>query len=67
VDGTTWEAYGQNLETNLHDLHGKLSRRVYIPKADRRQLPFGVLEATQSDAALARLDALRTATMSAGT
>ena len=51
VDGTTWEAYGQNLEANLQDLHGRLhrgayrakpSRRVYIPKADGRQRPLGV-------------------------
>jgi RNA-directed DNA polymerase len=51
VDGMTWEAYGQNLEANLKDLHGRLhrgayrakpSRRVYIPKADGRQRPLGV-------------------------
>ncbi len=51
VDGTTWEAYGRDLESNLQDLHGRLhrgayrakpSRRVYIPKADGRQRPLGV-------------------------
>jgi len=51
VDGTTWEAYGRDLEANLQDLHGRLhrgayrakpSRRVYIPKADGRQRPLGV-------------------------
>jgi RNA-directed DNA polymerase len=51
VDGVTWEAYGQNLEANLQDLHGRLhrgayrakpSRRVYIPKADGRQRPLGI-------------------------
>ena len=51
VDGQTWEAYGQNLEGNLQDLHRRLhsgayrakpSRRVYIPKADGRQRPLGV-------------------------
>jgi len=51
VDGTTWEAYEQNLEANLQDLHGRLhrgtyrakpSRRVYIPKADGRPRPLGV-------------------------
>ncbi len=51
VDGVTWEAYGQELEANLHDLHQRLhtgryrvkpSRRVYIPKADGRQRPLGI-------------------------
>jgi len=51
VDGQTWEAYGQNLEENLRDLHRRLhsgayrakpSRRVYIPKADGRQRPLGI-------------------------
>jgi group II intron reverse transcriptase/maturase len=51
VDGVTWKAYGQNLEANLQDLHGRLhrgayrakpSRRVYIPKADGRQRPLGI-------------------------
>src|SRR6266571_3397262 len=47
VDGVTWRAYGQNLEANLQDLHGRVhggsyrprpSRRAYIAKADRRML-----------------------------
>jgi len=45
VDGVTWRAYGQDLETNLQDLHARVhsgayraspSRRVWIPKADGR-------------------------------
>ena len=51
VDGQTWVAYGQDLETNLRDLHERLhsgryraspSRRAYIPKADGRQRPLGI-------------------------
>ena len=51
VDGVTWEDYGQDLEANLQDLHGRVhrgayrarpSRRVYIPKADGRQRPLGI-------------------------
>jgi retron-type reverse transcriptase len=51
VDGVTWADYGQNLESNLQDLHvrvqagryrAKPSRRVYIPKADGRQRPLGI-------------------------
>ena len=47
----TWEQYGQELEGNLRNLHGRLhrgayrakpSRRAYIPKADGRQRPLGI-------------------------
>jgi group II intron reverse transcriptase/maturase len=52
VDGQTWQAYGQELESNLKDLSERLARgayrakpvkRVYIPKADGRQRPIGIL------------------------
>src|SRR5438477_8892129 len=51
VDGITWRQYGEELETNLQDLSGRLARgayraspvqRVYVPKADGRQRPIGV-------------------------
>jgi group II intron reverse transcriptase/maturase len=51
VDGETWRAYGDNLETNLRDLADRLKRgafrakpvrRAFIPKADGRQRPLGV-------------------------
>jgi RNA-directed DNA polymerase len=51
VDGVTWSEYGQALEANLQDLHGRVqagryrvapSRRVYIPKADGRLRPLGI-------------------------
>jgi group II intron reverse transcriptase/maturase len=52
VDGVTWAQYEGNLETNLRELHNRLhrgayrakpSRRVYIPKADGRQRPLGIV------------------------
>jgi len=61
VDGVTWDAYGQNLEANLRDLHQRVhsgryqarpSRRAYIPKADGRQRPLGI--ATLEDKILQR-------------
>jgi group II intron reverse transcriptase/maturase len=51
VDGVTWDAYGQDLEARLADLHARVhrgvyrakpSRRVYIPKPDGRQRPLGI-------------------------
>jgi hypothetical protein len=51
VDGVTWQDYAANVETNLHDLHGRVqrgayralpSRRQYIPKPDGRQRPLAV-------------------------
>src|SRR5262245_53676024 len=51
VDGVTWAEYGQDLESRLRDLHGRVqsggyratpSRRVYIPKTDGRLRPLGI-------------------------
>jgi group II intron reverse transcriptase/maturase len=51
VDGQTWDAYGQDLEANLRDLHQRVhsgryqarpTRRAYIPKADGRLRPLGI-------------------------
>ncbi len=51
VDGLTWRAYEENLDSNIADLHLRLhkgayralpSRRVYIPKPDGQQRPLAV-------------------------
>lgn len=51
VDGVTKEAYGENLEGNLADLHERLKskryrhqhiRRVHIPKGNGKTRPIGV-------------------------
>jgi group II intron reverse transcriptase/maturase len=51
VDGVRWRDYGEDLEANLRDLHGRVhrggyrakpTRRVLIPRPDGRQRPLGV-------------------------
>lgn len=51
VDGVTWDAYGEDLDQNLVDLHTRIhhgryqalpSKRVWIPKPDGRQRPLGI-------------------------
>jgi RNA-directed DNA polymerase len=52
IDGVTWQAYGENLEEKLTDLHDRMhkgsyrarpARRTYIPKADGTQRPLAIL------------------------
>jgi RNA-directed DNA polymerase len=51
VDGQTWQAYGQELESNLKNLSNRLAqgryrarpvKRAYVPKADGRKRPIGI-------------------------
>jgi len=51
VDGVTKEAYGEDLETNLRDLHERMKamryrhqpiRRVHIPKEKGKTRPIGI-------------------------
>ena len=51
VDGVTWQAYGDDLQAKLADLHARVhrgayraqpSRRRMIPKADGRERPLGI-------------------------
>jgi retron-type reverse transcriptase len=52
IDGQTWQQYGEGLEENLQELSDRLrrgayrakpARRAYVPKADGRQRPIGVV------------------------
>jgi len=51
VDGVTWQGYGEDLEANIRDLHGRIhrqayraraSRRTWINKSDGRKRPLGI-------------------------
>jgi RNA-directed DNA polymerase len=51
-DGVTWQAYGENLEEKLKELHDRVhrgsyrarpARRTYIPKADGSKRPLSIL------------------------
>jgi group II intron reverse transcriptase/maturase len=51
IDGVTWQAYGENLEAKLTELHDRIhkgsyrarpARRTYIPKADGSQRPLSI-------------------------
>src|SRR5207244_8183697 len=52
TDGVTWQAYGENLEEKLKDLHERVhrgsyrarpARRKHIPKADGSKRPLSIL------------------------
>ena len=52
IDGVTWQAYGENLEEKLKELHDRVhrgsyrarpARRTYIPKADGSKRPLNIL------------------------
>jgi retron-type reverse transcriptase len=67
VDGETWRHYSESLEDNLRGLSERLKRgayrakpvrRVYIPKADRRQRPLGVTALEDKIAQRARVEVL---------
>jgi RNA-directed DNA polymerase len=51
IDGVTWQAYGENLDDKLKDLHERIhkgsyrarpARRTYIPKADGSKRPLSI-------------------------
>jgi group II intron reverse transcriptase/maturase len=51
IDGVTWQAYGENLEDKLKDLHDRVhrgsyrarpARRTYIPKPDGTERPLSI-------------------------
>jgi RNA-directed DNA polymerase len=51
VDGVTWQAYGEDMEERIADLHSRVhrgayraqpSKRAWIPKADGQQRPLGI-------------------------
>ena len=52
IDGVTWQAYGENLDEKLTELHCRIHRggyranaakRIYIPKPDGSQRPINIL------------------------
>jgi group II intron reverse transcriptase/maturase len=52
TDGVTWQAYGENLEETLPELHARIhrgsyrarpARRSYIPKPDGTERPLSIL------------------------
>jgi RNA-directed DNA polymerase len=51
IDGVTWQAYGENLDDKLKDLHERIhkgsyrsrpAKRSYIPKADGSKRPLSI-------------------------